>query len=471
VKKPREIFDRDAEWAALSRFARSPGTHGQLGLVYGRRRQGKSWLLERVAERARGRYWEAIEGTARQQLDHLARALSGWKKLPAAPVFATWAEALDALWKASPRLLVLDEFQYLLDSSPELPSLLQARVSRRTGPRVILCGSALGAMRSLLAADAPLRGRASLELVVRPFDYRIAARYWRLGSDLSRALRLHALLGGTPAYLDFTGGRTPAEYPRLDDWIADVLLDPAGALFREGRILTDERTLVDRGLYHGILAAVAGGATRRGQIASVVGRPDNTMAHALGSLVDLGLLERLADPLHGRRSCFRLAEPLLRTYETLIAPNERALERRGARRLWRALVPVLSSQIFGPHFEHLAREWVQGHASEASLGGTPKAVGPSTVSDPAAQKERELDVVATEGSRVIAIGEAKWSGSALGRGVLAELERKRSLLGPRASTARLLLFGSSGFERGLAALARGRDDVVLVDLRRLYLGD
>jgi AAA+ ATPase superfamily predicted ATPase len=468
-RKPREIFDREREWVSLVGFVTGDSARTRFGVVYGRRRQGKSWLLERISDRAGGWYWETIEGTSRQQLDAFASEFSEWTRLPAAPRFDSWSDALQAVWQASPPVVILDEFQRLVASAPELPSILQARVSRPGGPRLIVCGSALGPMRRLLGSDAPLRGRASLELIVRPFDYRIAARYWHV-KDRADAVRLHSLLGGTPAYLDFAGGRSPTDCATFDDWVCDVLLSPAGALFREGRLLTDEPTLQDRGLYHGILSAVAAGRTRRGQIAATLGRPENTLAHPLNALVDLALLERVDDPLHARRSIFRLAEPLLRTYETLIAPHEGAIERRGARHVWKALRSTASAQIYGPHFEHLAREWVATHASEQTLGGVPNAVGPSVASDPVAKRQLEIDVVACSGPRVIALGEAKWSSKPVGLGVLEDLEQKKVLLGPRAVAAKLLLFSSGGFDRQLRARARD-PNLVLVDLDRLYRGD
>ena len=468
LPKPRTIFDRETEWQRLVEFVAGESSRARFGVVYGRRRQGKSWLLERISDRASGWYWEAIEGTSRQQLDDLALTFSRWARLPAAPRFDRWADALAAIWQANPPVMVLDEFQHLVAAAPELPSVLQTRVSRPGGPRLIVCGSALGPMRQLLGSDAPLRGRASLEMIVGPFDYRTAARYWR-SRDVSSAVKLHALVGGTPAYLDFAGGRAPTDFPNFDDWVCEVLLNPAGALFREGRLLTDEPVLQDRGLYHGVLSAVASGRTRRGQIAAALGRPENTLAHPLNALVELALLERVDDPLRTRRSTFRFAEPLLRTYETIIARNEGAIERRGARRVWNTLRSTVSAQIYGPHYEHLAREWVASHASEQTLGGVPNAIGPSAAFDATAKKEFEIDVVACSGHRVLAVGEAKWTSEPLSIGVFEQLERKKNLLGPRAASAKLLLFGSGGFRPELRVRAR-RADVELIDLERLYHG-
>jgi hypothetical protein len=100
----------------------------------------------------------------------------------------------------------------------------------------------------------------------------------------------------------------------------------------------------------------------------------------------------------------------------------------------------------------------------------PNAVGPTVVSDVAAKKELEIDVAACSGDRVLALGEAKWTSASVGLGELARLAHKKNLLGPRAASAKLLLFSCGGFDRDLRARAR-RLDVELVDMDRLYEGD
>src|SRR5712691_9392974 len=70
----------------------------------------------------------------------------------------------------------------------------------------VLCGSAVTTMQALLSASAPLRGRAFLEMFVRPFGYREAADFWGVAHDPELAFRLHALVGGTPAYREMSGG-------------------------------------------------------------------------------------------------------------------------------------------------------------------------------------------------------------------------------------------------------------------------
>jgi uncharacterized protein len=111
-------------------------------------------------------------------------------------------------------------------------------------------------MRALLAGDAPLRGRASLELVVGPFDFRSAAEYWGLQDNPRAAFDVHALVGGTPGYLPLAGA-----VPRRGDvrsWAIEHVLLPTSPLHREGRAaVAEDAALGDRSLYWGLLAAVA----------------------------------------------------------------------------------------------------------------------------------------------------------------------------------------------------------------------
>ena len=136
---------------------------------------------------------------------------------------------------------------------------------------ILLCGSALSVMGGLLSGNAPLRGRAGLEMVVRPFPWRLAARYWGL-TDPRLAILLNAVVGGTAAYRQLAGDDSPRDRADFDDWVVRTVLSPASPLQREARYLLDEEPGIrDTGLYHWALAAVASGNATRGGIASYIG--------------------------------------------------------------------------------------------------------------------------------------------------------------------------------------------------------
>ncbi|GGS59177.1 hypothetical protein GCM10010156_17360 [Planobispora rosea] len=149
-----------------------------------------------------------------------------------------------------------------------------------------------------------------------------------------------------------------------------------------------------------------------------------------------------------------------------------------AGQVWERSQTAFRSRVLGPHFEHLARTWTRWHADPGTLGGLGTRVASGVPPDPAGKTSHEVDVVvfgrADDGKEVIlAIGEAEY-GDVIGRGHLQRLEHLRDLLirrDDRATAAtRLLLFSAAGFVPGLHEVARGREDLQLVDLDRLYGG-
>jgi hypothetical protein len=487
MPKPPELHDRSEEWEALTRFAadEDPGT--VLGIVYGRRRQGKTLLLELLVEATGGFAFTGLQQSNAQNLADVAAAYAEFTGLPGAS-FGNWAEAVSALLTLGDRLgrpvpVVLDEFPYLVEEAPELPSELQRVLSprgaaRRSGNvRLILCGSAFTVMRGLLAGSAPLRGRAKLELIVQPFDFREAAGFWGALDDPQLAFQVHALVGGTPAYREMSVDR-PDSIAEFDEWVTGRLLYPASAMFREGSaLLYEELELGDAALYNAVLSAVCGGAHKRSDIAKKLQRPDNALSHPLAMLERVQLIRKVDDALRNRRPLYQVTEPVLRLNQLLIRPHEARLVGRARGRVWAESSDLVHSLIYGPHLEDLARSWCMDYADDHTLGGQPSRCEPALVACQEHKKNHELDVVVSadppnDGTRILGIGEVKAFGSPVGLNQLRRLEHIRTLL-PAAVTPedpRLLLFARRGFTPDLTSEAAARPDVELIDLDRLYHG-
>jgi hypothetical protein len=95
LPKPVDVFDRDAEWADLVEFAASDLPGLRIAVVYGRRRQGKSYLLRRLAGATGGLYHLATEQTEAVSLRRFAESVTGWLGLPAGGLaFDGWEAAL-----------------------------------------------------------------------------------------------------------------------------------------------------------------------------------------------------------------------------------------------------------------------------------------------------------------------------------------------------------------------------------------
>jgi len=483
-EKPARVFDRDREWRSLTDFVADDRAEPTLGIVSGRRRQGKTYLLRSLAEASGGFFFEAAEATETESLRMLGAALARHAGSGAAFSFASWDDALrylSGLAADRPVPLVIDEFPYLLKSSPVLPSLIRQRIDEGqvvpgAPARLLLCGSAMTVMGGLLGGSAPLRGRAGLEMVVQPLAFRDAARFWG-ADDPGLAARLHAIAGGTPAYRrQFVRDDVPSGLEDFDDWVVRAVLNPDRPLLREARyLLSEEMDVREPALYYSVLGAIAVGKRTWGGIASYIGRKSSDIAHPLQVLEDCKLVAKERDAFRGDRTSYRITEPLIAFYEAVMRPRWSDLELGLGADVWADAQHTFSAQILGPHFEELCREFGRREGSR-TFGAVVGEVAAGTVSDPERKQQIQIDVAVLGPERhdaprrVISIGECKW-GETMGPRHLERLARARALLavkGYDTDGALLACYGGGGFDAGLADVAARRQDVLLISLDDLY---
>lgn len=486
--KPDRVFNRDREWDGLVRFATSPSPDVRLGIVSGRRRQGKTYLLDALAEVGGGFFFTATDAAEVEALRGFGEAVAAYAG-GGRYAFRDWEEALDRLFAVvGNSLIVIDEFPYLSKASPSLPSILQRALdprgsARKAGARVLLCGSAMSVMGRLLAGSAPLRGRASLELVVKPLGYRESARFWGI-TDPRLAVLVHAIVGGTPAYRrEFVAGDAPSSLADFDSWVLRTVLNPQVPLFREARyLLAEETDIRDVALYHAVLGAIAAGKTTRGGIANAIGRSSTDIGHPLSVLEDAQLIARDADPFNRGRSVFRIVEPLIVFYEAIMRREWTRLERGNPEAAWRNSRVTFLSQVVGPHFEGICREWAMSAETEV-FGDLPGQVAAGTISDPKDKRQIQVDVavIAPEEPgkprRILSLGEVKWD-TIMTLGHVDRLRRARELLSAKGYDTHgtvLACYSGAGFDENLRAVGAGPGErapdpevPLLVDLTTLY---
>ncbi len=155
------FLDRDDNQRRLRRFM--GGDDSRLAVLYGRRRCGKSTLVQRMcAEGDAYALADERESSLQAQAlaSEIARVVPGFD----AARYPSWDALFTSLEARVQRLnLVLDEFPYLVASAPELPSVIQRHLDRPGPPRLrlVLCGSSQRMMQGLaLDRNAPLYGRA-----------------------------------------------------------------------------------------------------------------------------------------------------------------------------------------------------------------------------------------------------------------------------------------------------------------------
>ncbi len=438
LAKPSDFTGRAREWAALARFVER---RQRLAIVYGPRRVGKSFLIDALCEAVGGFRYQAVAGTPATQLADFGRELGG--RLGAGALeLAGWADALERLARLDVPVVAIDELPYLTETAPELPSLLQRYVDAGAGPALILAGSALSVMSDLAAARAPLYGRAAAVVVPAPLAGPDLAELWGTGDPLA-TLWVDAALGGLPGYRPLVAppGRD------LGAWMTGELLAPGSPLLDAAEAdlagLPDPPAL--RGVYRAILTAIAGGEQAFSAISRVAGLPSGALSRPLAALERAGLVERVPDLLRARRDRYALANPYLRFWLAIVAPHESRLQAGAAAAIWERLADTTwPSQVLGPRWETVARAHV-GHLDDDVVGPL-DAVGATTVSDRAARRTIDVDLVATRDGRVAALGEAKLR--ALGAADLERLKHVRELLD--APDAALILASATAVEQSVA---------------------
>lgn len=418
-----DFIGRDSELRVLEAALRGEGS-GFIP-VYGRRRVGKSELILRFLRGKPAIYYLGKKAQAALQIREFLREAA---TLLSEPLLATlpaehWKPALDAVterWRGPGKLVIaFDEFQWTVESSPELPSVLQECWDRRWRPQgnvlLILCGSYVGFMeREVLGRKSPLFGRRTAQIHLKPFDYREAARF-HLSYSLNDRARTYFICGGIPLYLRcFSPGRS------VETNIATTLLDEFDPLSHEPDFLLREE-LRDVENYYAILLALASGAAPSRDISRRTGIGDRSLHYYLAQLVELGYLARRY-PLTGqppvpRHVRYALEDPLLRFWFRFIYPNTSYIQKMGAERAMADLIRPELDAYFGACFERLCREalpFLYAHEGVAA----PFHIGDYW------DKATQIDVVGLREDGWTDLGECKWGTVRSASALLGELEGK-----------------------------------------------
>jgi len=402
-----------------------------MGLIWGRRRVGKTALVERFAADRRTVFHTSTRRPIADELRSISALAApvvrdGFRDLSSRP-FSDWEDVFETLGQVAadePLLLVLDEFPELVAVAPELPSIMRAtwdRLGSRTKLRVLLCGSAVRTMIAVQEERAPLYGRLDLRLLLHPFSPSEAALMLPGLSHSDRAIAW-GILGGMPLYLSWWD-----QEAGIRRNLERLVCGPAAQLLTEGELLLATEADLG-GLGRQVLAAIAAGRTRFEEIRGGV-KTDPT--RTLERLIDLRLVERLVpvteDPSRTRRRIYRIADNFLAFWLGFIEPLRGEIERG----LGAGALPVILQGLddfMGPRFEEAFRMHLRRMARQGDLGEEVVAVGPYWTSGGPTPVEIDAVVLAGRRREVRAVGEAKWSRRVDGPSLRRELGEKASHL-------------------------------------------
>lgn len=454
------FVDREMELTFLERAWDSG--RAEFIVVYGRRRVGKTALLRTFCADRPHMFWVASlssETILRQSFTDAIWQASHPDDPAAGFLYESWERAFQALadLAASRRhVVVIDEFSYLVGSDPSVPSVLQKVWDERlqqTNLMLVLCGSHVGMMeRQVLAYQAPLYGRRTGQLQLRPLPLHAAAGLL-LQRDPIVQIETYAVLGGIPIYWT----QFDAQAPLLVN-IEQHILNPASYLYQEPLFLLREELQEPRN-YFAILQAIAQGRTRLNEVVQVTGMERGPASRYLAILQDLRLVERRVpvtetQPDKSRKGSYRLRDPFLAFWFRFVAPYFSVLESGQTAPVARRVASELSTFLGSP-FEDICREWVTAQAAQGKLPFLPERLGAWW------DGQEEIDIVALAADEGL-FGECKWTNRPVGANVLDDLKRKAHPLIQSAGlgTVHYALFARAGFTEALQAQAQ--DEGVLL---------
>jgi AAA+ ATPase superfamily predicted ATPase len=427
-----KFVNRGAELAVLDEWWSRPGA--QLGVVWGRRRVGKSYLLSHWAADKRVVFHVARNRPLAQELLALSEAaaatLTGGRRDLRQRPFRDWDDLFETLADYAdrePLVLIIDEIPELLQSDSTLPSTLRAIWERLgdTKLRLLLCGSAVRTMEELQHERAPLFGRATLRLRLQPFNPHETAQMLPRLSPVDRA-KAWGICGGMPFYLSLWDQQVSVRAN-----LQALFCSEQALLLNEGEFVLSTEDFPGGGrerLPGRLLRAIANGNVRYAELKNAVGT-DPT--RSLQATQDLDLVERVAPVRIGadnRRALYRIADNFLAFWLSVVEPHRTAITRG----LGAPISQIMEKQLddfMGDRWEEAFRAHLVRCAGELGLAEPVAEIGRFWKGRTRPDEDPcEMDAVVLMGQRRLVglVGEAKWAKTEDGRRVARVLDRKVS---------------------------------------------
>ena len=398
-----------------------------LVVMYGRRRLGKSTLIKRVlsdndvyflADRSESQYQRTLLAKV------IAQVFPDFDKL----AYPDWESMFRAVnYRTDKRFTIcLDEFPYLVEQSPELPSVLQKLVDeKQLKYNLVLCGSSQNMMYGLfLDSTAPLYGRADEIMKLAPI--RLPYIQEALSFDAMNTIEEYAVWGGVPRYWELRENKSS-----LDDALWHNILSVNGTLYEEPVKLfqDDVKDIVKTST---IMSYIGTGANRLSEIAGRCNEPATNLSRPLKKLVDLGFLEKDVpfgvDEKNAKKSLYKIADPFMAFYYQFVVPNRSFIELGRRMPLEQALAAHFSEYV-SMNWEKLCRDAVTGNIVNGTVYGKAKRWWGSVFNEDKKPEQVEFDVMAESlDKKYLLVGECKWTNQENGKQLTAELLRKANLL-------------------------------------------
>lgn len=454
------FIGRERELKALDKLYNS--SKFEFAVIYGRRRVGKTALINRFMGDKKAIYFMGVESSAKQNLENFSKSIiESENGIETEAVFPSFQAALEYVFKLSENerlILAIDEYPYVARSSKSLASTIQLLIDKykeKSKLMLILCGSSMAYMEDqVLAYKASLYGRRTAQMKILPFDFEETCGYFKNFSNEDKAL-LYGVVGGTPQYLLQIDDTLSVE-----ENIKNTYLNPVSFLYEEPINLLKQEVR-EPAVYTAVINAIASGASRMSEISGKVGEDTNVCSAYIKNLINLGIVKKETPygETASRKAIYSIEDNMFRFWYRFVMGNSSIIARGAADLVYKRIEPFLSDYM-GTVFEEICKQYLWKRLLAGELPVEFNSLGRWWGNDPVKKCQTEVDIMGEQDKTTALFGECKWTNEKVDLGVLETLmERSRIFF---YDNVYLYLFSKSGFTRGCIEKAQPLDNVSLI---------
>ena len=441
-----DFIGRTAELGELEGIY-SEGGHAVM--VYGRRRIGKTTLLERFCEGKRNIFFRCLKDSESSNVTYFSKKFSLFSgKDTHIQSFMDFIEVLESSCLKEKTVIVIDEYPYI--SSSLVSSLLQHFIDgplKRSDSMLILCGSSISVMKDQgFNQSNPLYGRFRRMIHVQPMSFE-EVRQFHPGMPEEDVLKLHLTFGGVPKYHIELNSNTFEECIKRNYIESDWMMDETERL-TESELPSPRRAL-------SILSAIGSGATSLSEISQKVGVDATLCSKCISMLMEIGLVSKVKPMFDApKRPSYRLSDGLFSFHYEVIQGMTAFLTPGHSEEAYELLKPKIDT-FLGKRFEFFCMEFIKNLFLTVEMG---------TWWMDKDDVHSEIDIVSKVSSKKITYElfcECKFRNSPMGYKEYNML-LERSCRFANVTNPRYLLFSISGFDPKLEDLAADDDTVLLI---------
>lgn len=445
-------------------------------VIYGRRRVGKTALINEFVKDKPAIYFPALNTSARDNLTALSKAIWSFLHPDAAeaPAYASFDAAFTEITRIAKKeriVFVIDEFPYLAKADDSIPSRLQHLLDyewKDSKLFLILCGSSMSFMeKEVLSRKSPLFGRRTAQFRIEPLTYRDAAKFHPELCPEDNAL-IYGITGGVPHYINKLDVKTSIKEALLENFF-----DTSAYLFEEPENLLKQE-LREPAIYNSIIGAIANGAAKLNEISLRTGIETAKCTKYISVLTELGIIQKTIPITEksGRKTLYRIADNFFRFWYRFVPGNMMPVSNGSIIRLYDAAIGSYLSEYMGLVFEQICQQYLTYYAPD--LPFIISEIGEWWGGHPTEKKEVQLDIVAlsskannTQAGRKILIGSCKYKNELIGTDELNLIRNYASLFTNANDKCYYYIFSKTGFTDALLEKQK-KGEVKLVTMEELY---